>query len=222
MSSEVGRNESHDSSGEMLGKNTVREQSHTETETVVEDVGKTPANNLSVEDKGDNSYYPEEEVLEGDWMRPQVDIKEVEVRTGEEEESCFWTHRAKLYRWAKETSEWKQRGIGDAKLLQHNETQKIRFLLRQEKTLKIVANHYVIQYGSFCQLKPNVGSEKIWVWSVMDFSEESSKLEQFALKFGQASAALEFKRKFEEAAELNKVPFKSFLEKTVSETKPSE
>lgn len=72
----------------------------------------------------------------------KVDIKEVEVQTGEEDETCFWKHRAKLYRWSKETGEWKERGLGEAKLLQHKENKKIRFLLRQEKTLKIVANHY--------------------------------------------------------------------------------
>jgi Ran-binding protein 1 len=37
--------------------------------------------------------------------------------------------------------EWKERGIGQAKLLQHKENKKIRMLMRQEKTLKIRANH---------------------------------------------------------------------------------
>jgi hypothetical protein len=36
-------------------------------------------------------------------------------------------------------------------------------------------------------LTPNVGSDKIWVWSVVDFSEDEGKLEQFALKFGQVA-----------------------------------
>lgn len=67
--------------------------------------------------------------------------------TGEEEEEILWKQRAKLYRWSAsktegEPGEWKERGIGDAKLLKHKESGKIRFLLRQEKTLKIVANHY--------------------------------------------------------------------------------
>lgn len=173
--------------------------------------------------KPEDELYPEEEVLEGDWMRPHVDIKEVEVQTGEEDEACFWKHRAKLYRWSKEAGEWKERGLGEAKLLQHKESAKIRFLLRQEKTLKIVANHYVVQHGSFCQLTPNVGSDKIWVWSVVDFSDDGSKLEQFGLKFGQVEAATEFKNKFEEAAKLNEGPFKTFLEraKTTQDDKVS-
>ncbi|KAF7458905.1 putative ran binding family protein 1 [Cryptosporidium felis] len=149
---------------------------------------------------GDERYYPEEELTEGNWNTPQVELKQVEVMTGEEDEEEFWKHRAKLYRFA--NGEWKERGVGNAKLLQHKESKKIRFLLRQEKTLKIVANHYVIQKDSFCKLTPNTGSNKIWVWTVQDFSEEQ-KLEQFALKFGQSEQADIFKQKFEEATEIN-------------------
>ncbi|EEA05147.1 Ran-binding protein, putative [Cryptosporidium muris RN66] len=152
------------------------------------------------EGSGDEKYYPEEEITEGNWNTPQVELKQVEVMTGEEDEEEFWKHRAKLYRFV--NGEWKERGVGNAKLLQHKETKKIRFLLRQEKTFKIVANHYVIQKGSFCKLTPNSGSNKIWVWTVQDFSEDQ-KLEQFALKFGQVEQADIFKEKFEEAAIIN-------------------
>ncbi|OII75525.1 uncharacterized protein cubi_02046 [Cryptosporidium ubiquitum] len=167
-----------------------------------EDAGATENGNGS----GDERYYPEEELTEGNWNTPQVELKQVEVMTGEEDEEEFWKHRAKLYRFV--NGEWKERGVGNAKLLQHKETKKIRFLLRQEKTLKIVANHYVIQKDSFCKLTPNSGSNKIWVWTVQDFSEEQ-KLEQFALKFGQAEQADIFKTKFEEAVEINGKLFNS-------------
>ena len=36
--------------------------------------------------------------------------------------------------------QWKERGTGNAKLLRHKENKKIRFVLRQEKTLKPAAN----------------------------------------------------------------------------------
>jgi len=145
-------------------------------------------------------------VTEGDWTTPQVEIKEVEVLTGEEKEETFWKHRAKLYRWGKEgggSGEWKERGLGDAKLLKHKDTGKIRFLLRQEKTLKIVANHYVLQRDDFCKLIPNVGSDKIWVWTVNDFADDELKIQQFALKFGLVEQANIFKEKFNEAAQIN-------------------
>jgi len=154
----------------------------------------------------DGGYYPEEEVTEGNWTTPQVEIKEVEVVTGEEKEETFWKHRAKLYRWGKESGnagEWKERGLGEAKLLRHKDTGKIRFLLRQEKTLKIVANHYVLQVEDLCKLVPNVSSDKIWVWTVNDFADDELKMQQFALKFGQVEQAKIFKDKFDEAAGIN-------------------
>lgn len=47
--------------------------------------------------------------------------------------------KCKLYRF--ESDEWKERGIGQARLLKHKENGKTRLLMRQEKTLKIRANH---------------------------------------------------------------------------------
>ena len=52
---------------------------------------------------------------------------QVEVKTGEEDEEVLYSHRAKLYRFAKETGEWKERGLGDIKLLEHRQTHKIRY-----------------------------------------------------------------------------------------------
>ena len=46
--------------------------------------------------------------------------------------------RAKLYRFRDD--QWKERGTGNAKLMRHKESKKIRFIMRQEKTLKPVAN----------------------------------------------------------------------------------
>jgi len=59
---------------------------------------------------------------------------------------CF--SRAKLLRFAVSVhtgeKEWKQRGTGDLKLLKHRKMGKIRLLMRQDKTLKICANHVVL------------------------------------------------------------------------------
>jgi hypothetical protein len=49
--------------------------------------------------------------------------------------------KSKLYRFDNDSGEWKERGVGQSKLLQHKESQRIRYLFRQEKTLKIRANH---------------------------------------------------------------------------------
>lgn len=53
------------------------------------------------------------------------------------------------------------------------------YLLRPLTLLSVVATDV------YCKLTPNVSSEKIWVWTVMDFAEGELKNEQFALKFGQ-------------------------------------
>lgn len=53
---------------------------------------------------------------------PLPDI--VEVKTGEENEEILYTHRAKLYRFV--SGEWKERGIGDVKILKDNVSGKLR------------------------------------------------------------------------------------------------
>lgn len=62
----------------------------------------------------------------------------VKTATGEEGLECIMKLRVKLYRYRDE--QWKERGIGNAKLLRDRENKRIRFLMRQEKTKKPVAN----------------------------------------------------------------------------------
>ena len=52
--------------------------------------------------------------------------------------------RAKLFRFdkASEGGEWKERGTGDVRFLQHNNTKKIRLVMRRDKTHKVCANHH--------------------------------------------------------------------------------
>lgn len=49
--------------------------------------------------------------------------------------------RAKLFRFDAGSSEWKERGTGDVRLLQNKESQKVRLVMRRDKTLKVCANH---------------------------------------------------------------------------------
>ena len=50
--------------------------------------------------------------------------------------------RAKLFRFDRESREWKERGTGDIRLLKHRENKKTRLVMRRDKTLKVCANHY--------------------------------------------------------------------------------
>ena len=97
------------------------------------------------------------------------------------------------------------------KFLKHKDTKKIRILMRRDKTLKICANHYrklldvffflilFFQVNSTLKLEPNVGSDRSWVYTTPDFSEEEQTTETFAVKLGNVDSAKEFKAKFEEA-----------------------
>jgi hypothetical protein len=50
--------------------------------------------------------------------------------------------RAKLFRFDKDSKEWKERGTGDVRLLKHKENKKVRLVMRRDKTLKVCANHF--------------------------------------------------------------------------------
>jgi hypothetical protein len=100
--------------------------------------------------------------------------------------------------------EWKERGTGDVKLLKNKQNGRVRLLMRQEKTMKIVANHYVVANADpYYHLVPNAGSDKIWVWMAQDFAEGELAVEQFALKFGTPEKAQGFKEAFENSKKLN-------------------
>lgn len=68
--------------------------------------------------------------------------EKVETKTNEEAEEQTFKMRAKLFRFVRETSEWKERGTGDVRLLKHKENGKTRLVMRRDKTLKVCANHY--------------------------------------------------------------------------------
>lgn len=63
---------------------------------------------------------------------------------------------------------WKERGVGEFKLLKHRESSRIRCLMRQEKTMKVIVNHFC---DPRINLVPNVGNDKSWVWVAFDFSD---------------------------------------------------
>ena len=60
-------------------------------------------------------------------------LKLVDIKTGEEDEDVMYKQRARLYRYAKELSVWKERGIGDLKLMRHRETGALRLVMRREQ-----------------------------------------------------------------------------------------
>ncbi|RPD67114.1 hypothetical protein L226DRAFT_477292 [Lentinus tigrinus ALCF2SS1-7] len=135
-------------------------------------------------------------------FEPVIKLTEqVETKTNEEDEQVVFKMRAKLFRFATESSEWKERGTGDVRLLQHKETKKIRLVMRRDKTLKVCANHAIT---SDMRLQPNIGSDRSWVWKVAaDYSENPPTSETLAIRFANAENAQQFKDEFEKAQKSN-------------------
>lgn len=76
-------------------------------------------------------------------FEPVIHLTEkVETKTHEEAENQTFKMRAKLFRFDRDSKEWKERGTGDIRLLKHKENQKTRLVMRRDKTLKVCANHY--------------------------------------------------------------------------------
>ncbi|XP_067842272.1 E3 SUMO-protein ligase RanBP2 isoform X2 [Heptranchias perlo] len=165
--------------------------------------GKATTSGVNAEDKGgesDGDSVPDEE--DGPQFDPVIPLPDkVDVKTGEEDEELLFCNRAKLFRFDTETKEWKERGIGHVKLLQHRTSGKVRLLMRRDQVLKICANHYIT---ADMKLKPNAGSDKSWVWCALDYADEMQKPEQLAVRFKTADEAALFKTKFEEAQNLVK------------------
>lgn len=76
-------------------------------------------------------------------FEPVVHLTEkVETQTNEELEEQTFKMRAKLFKFDRESREWKERGTGDVRLLKHKDNGKTRLVMRRDKTLKVCANHY--------------------------------------------------------------------------------
>ncbi|POW21062.1 hypothetical protein PSHT_02849 [Puccinia striiformis] len=149
--------------------------------------------------------------------QPLVQLTAVETKTHEENEDVFFKLRAKLFRFDKTASEWKERGTGELKLLQDtveflslssnkivhvfnhsnpcpNSTKKIRLVMRRDKTLKVCANHFI---AAEMVLAPNVGSDRSWVYNATaDVGDEGIvSAETLAIRFGNSENANAFKLK---------------------------
>ena len=128
-------------------------------------------------------------------FKPVVPLPElIEVKTGEEDEEKLFVDRAKLFRFDTDTNQWKERGIGEMKILKHKEKVQYRLLMRRDQVLKLCANHLI---NTDMKLAPMASSDKAWVWSAADFSEGEMRQENLAAKFKTADKAAEFKTVFE-------------------------
>ncbi|KPJ13679.1 E3 SUMO-protein ligase RanBP2 [Papilio machaon] len=119
---------------------------------------------------------------------------EVKVTTGEEDEVAIFSARAKLFRFV--DKQWKERGLGEMKLLQHKKTGKVRVLMRREQIHKICANHIILPE---MEIKPMMNETKAYFWVANDFAEETVIFEKFCIRFKTAEIAKLFYDTFEKA-----------------------
>ncbi|KAL4890235.1 RanBP1 domain-containing protein [Aspergillus ambiguus] len=135
-------------------------------------------------------------------FEPVIHLTEkVETKTNEELEEQTFKMRAKLFRFDRESKEWKERGTGDVRLLKHKENHKTRLVMRRDKTLKVCANHYIVPD---MKLNPNVGSDRSWVWNAAaDVSEGEPEASTLAIRFANSENANQFKEAFEKAQQEN-------------------
>ena len=149
-------------------------------------------------------------------FEPLVILQEVEVVTGEEEEEVLCTMRAKLYVFIKEDvyggeqrkEYWKERGLGDVKILKHKVNNTCRLLMRQEKTFKVCANSSIMPESNL-----TASTTRSWIFNAYDTpgtilpgSEEEQglpELLQYAIKFKTEDVANEFKDSYEKAQQIN-------------------
>ena len=90
---------------------------------------------------------------------------QIEIVTGEDEEETVFETRAKCFHWGMGNAglQWKERGVGELRLLRHKQAKTIRLLLRRDKTLKMAANHILSEE---MKLETLPGDEKSWVYKV--------------------------------------------------------
>lgn len=173
---------------------------------------KSPPNKtLDQRETSDDDIVEESEDV---YFTPVVPLPDkVDVKTGEENEEVLFSHRAKLYKFDGTEKAWKERGLGDIKLLKHVETKKLRLVMRRDQVLKLCLNHVVN-----ASLEITSKDDKTWMWSAADFSDGEVEYMQFACRFKTPSIADEFKKSVEAACESESsqpTPENSFTESNI-------
>ena len=151
--------------------------------------------------EGDGYYMNKEGEDEHITFEPVVKLPDkVDIITGEEEEEELYKHRAKLYRFI--NGEWKERGVGDIKLLKNPQTGRVRAVMRRDQVLKICLNHYLTPE---MELNPMPNAQgKAWTWHADDFTDGEATHENLAIRFKNEDMAQDFKATFDGARDMIK------------------
>jgi Ran-binding protein 1 len=180
----------------------------TDTEPKVEEPKAAEA--AAPTENAESEVVPEEEATAV--FKALVTLDEVDVSTGEEGEDTIFQLRGKLYRYTETLldkgsgkKQWIERGVGEIKLLKNRDSQQERFLMRQEKTLKLIVNTMIDPRIKMTKMDSN---DKTWVWTCYDFSDATIVEEVFAFKCPSVEDAAAFKAAFDKS----QAAMKSLLE----------
>ncbi|KAI1722031.1 ranBP1 domain-containing protein [Ditylenchus destructor] len=143
-----------------------------------------------------------EEYVPNAYFEPVIPLPElVEIKTGEENEITLLTARCKLFRFDKQTKEYKERGVGEIKLLDDQPNGKSRVVMRRDQTLKICANFPIFKSLKMTQKS---GQPTVYTWACKDFSDPDfpdGVDEVFSARFKDAQIAVGFADNVNEAAQ---------------------
>jgi E3 SUMO-protein ligase RanBP2 len=107
----------------------------------------------------------------------------VEVKLGDENENVIFKQRAKIYRFDSSVKEWKERGLGEIKILQDKDNPtSVRVVMWREKIGKLACNHRVT--GNM-KIEFYMENKKVVKWSAIDHADEEPRPEIFTCRFGQ-------------------------------------
>jgi len=80
----------------------------------------------------------------------------------------LFKYRAQIFKYDNDLKQWKERGVGDMKIIKHPEQLIYRVLMRRDQTLKNACNHLI---SDKMELKPLSTSETALWCSAVDYAD---------------------------------------------------
>ena len=129
-------------------------------------------------------------------FHPIISLSEaVKVKSWDEDADTVFCQRTKLYRFDSDTGQWKERGVGELKIMKHRRTGRVKLIMRRDQVLKICCNHSLTSDMTVTQMATN---EKACVWfTSADYTDQVVRPEKLSAKFKTVQIANEFKETFE-------------------------
>jgi Ran-binding protein 1 len=166
---------------------------------------KLAAGSQGGEDEGGEDDVVEEVESTAEFA-PKVHLEEIEVVTGEEDETVLYDQRSKLYVYDElmldkgtGTKSWLSRGVGQFKILQHKENNRLRCLMREHNTKKTIANFVL---DPRVELVPHAGDDKVWIWIAHDYNGIELQETTFMLKLKFEEEAQTFAKEFKRCKDM--------------------